>query len=293
MTEVKTRLQEVGRLVNLPDHPFDRLVERRARARQQQRITTLAVGVLVAAGSLGGVGLLMSRLDDGSPDVGAGWEPSRRLALHAGEYFYLRVTSDEAEDEHIRDLETWWAPGGSGEVRNRSTRQDKYPYPPNGLYGEGEFPVEIRDVGELSTNPQELAAQLLHERWGWAGAAGSERMFKITALLTLEAPHATPQLRAALFEVVSAADGVTMIERAHDPAGRLGFALERSERDGTDTATWRMYFDPGTHQALAWTFESSRGGSAWVLLESAIVDSMGERPDLDEWLAPPVEEAPI
>jgi hypothetical protein len=53
-----------------------------------------------------------------------------------------------------------------------------------------------------------------------------------------------------------------------------------------------MYFDPGTRQALAWTFESTRGGSAWILLESAIVDTAGVAPEPEEWLAPPVEEAP-
>ncbi len=291
MTDVKTKLQEAGRLVSLPDRPFDRLVERRGRARQRQRMTTLAVGLLVATGSLGGVGLLMVRLDDGSRDVGAGWEPSRRLALRLDEYFYLRVTSDEAVDGHIRDLETWWAPDGSGEVRNRSTRQDKYPYPPSGSYAEGEFPVEVRDVSELSTKPDELAAQLLRERWDWAGPAGPERMFEITALLTTEAPYATPQLRAALFAVASAA-GVTVTQDARDPAGRSGIALETSERDGADTATWRMYFDPGTHQAIAWTFESSRGGTAWVLLESAIVDAPGLAPEPEEWLVPSVEGAP-
>ena len=288
MTEVKTRLQEAGRLVTLPDRPFDRLVERRGRERRRQRITTLTVGLLVAVGSLGGVGLLMSRLDDGSRDVGAGWEPSRRLALRPGEYFYLRVTSDEAVDGHVRDVETWWAPDGSGEVRNRSTRQDKYPYPPSGSYEAGEFPVEIRDVAELSTNPDELAAQLLHERWDWAGPAGPERMFEITTVLTLEAPYATPRLRAALFAVTSAADGVTVVADARDPAGRLGIALETSERDGMDTAVWTLYFDPDTHQAIAWTFESTRGGSAWILLESAIIVESGRQPGAEEWLMPPL-----
>jgi hypothetical protein len=277
MTDVKTRLQEAGRLVTLPDRPFDRLVERRRQARRRQRITTLAVGILVAAGSLGGVGLLMFGLDDGSRDVAAGWEPSRRLALLPGEYFYLRVTSDEAVDGWVRDVETWWAPDGSGEVRNRSTRQDKYPYPPTGVYGEGEFP-ELYDLSWLSTDAEVLAAQLREGTFGGVGLS--------------EIPYASPEVRAALFEVASTSEGVTAIEDAHDPAGRLAIALETSERDGADTFTWRTYFDPGTHQALAWAFESSRGGSAWILLESAIVDAQGERPDIGEWLAPPVEEAP-
>lgn len=290
MTDVKARLQEAGRLVNLPDRPFERLVERRARAHRRNRVISLVVALAVAGGVVGGGLFLLNGIDDPAKDAGAGWQPTRRLALLPGEYFYLRVTSDEAVDGHIRDLETWWALDGSGEARNRSTRQDKYPYPPSGSYAEGEFPVEIRDVSELSTNPDELAAQLHLERWDWAGPAGPERMFEITALLSTEAPYATPQLRAALFAVASAA-GLTVIEDARDPAGRSGIALETSERDGADTATWRMYFDPGTHQAIAWTFESSRGGTAWVLVESAIVDAPGLAPEPEEWLVPSVEGA--
>jgi hypothetical protein len=277
MTDVKTRLQEAGRLVNLPDRPFDRLVERRRGSRRRQRITTLAVGLLVAAASLGGVGLLMTPLADGPSAGRAGWEPSRRLALRPGEYFYLRVTSDESVDGWLRDVETWWATDGSGEVRNRSTRQDKYPYPPSGVYEAGGFPRFAVGVAALSTDPEILAGQLEDAPYGWQ-------------LLLLETPYASSELRAAVFDVATGLEGVTVVEDARDPAGRPGIALETSERDGTDTATWRMYFDPGTHQALAWTFESTRGGSAWILLESAIVDAHGARPASDQWLVPPVSE---
>ncbi len=275
MTDVKTRLQEAGRLVNLPDRPFERLVERRARAHRRNRVISLVVALAVAGGVVGGGLFLLNGIDDPAKDAGAGWQPTRRLALLPGEYFYLRVTSDEAVDGHIRDLETWWAPDGSGEVRNRSTRQDKYPYPPSGVYAEDEFP-EPYDLSWLSADTEVLAAQL------------REATFRGDFGLP-ETPYASPEVRAALFEVASESAGVTVIEDTYDPAGRLAIALETSERDGAFTATWRTYFDPGTHQALAWTFESTRGGSALILLESAIVDASGERPDLDEWLVPPVE----
>jgi hypothetical protein len=81
-----------------------------------------------------------------------------------------------------------------------------------------------------------------------------------------------------------------VIEDVRDPAGRPAVALERSERTGGDVSTWRTYFDPGTHQAIAWTFSSSRGGSAWILLESAIVDAPGDAPEPGQWLAPPTDE---
>ena len=278
MTDVKTRLRDAGRLVSPRDRPFDRLVERRDRARRRGRVMSLVVALSVAGGAVGGGLFLLKGVDGGTPDAATGWQPSRRLALRPGEYFYLRVTSDEAADGWVRDVETWWNPDGSGEVRNRSSRQDKYPYPPSGVYGEGEFP-EPYDVSWLSTDSEVLAAQLREATFG--GDFGLP-----------ETPYASPEVRAALFEVASGSLGVTVIGDVRDPAGRLAVALETSESDGAFTATWRTYFDPGTHQALAWTFESTRGGSAWILLQSAIVDAPGEAPEPDEWLVPPVEETP-
>jgi hypothetical protein len=275
MTDTRTRMKTASELVRVPDRAFERLVARRERTRRRQRVAAVTVALVVAAGSLGGMAILLSRLDRGSPEVGSGWEPSRRLDLRLGEYFYLRITSDEAEDGWVRDVETWWATDASGEVRNRSTRQDKYPYPPSGVYGVSEFPTHVAGVPSLSTDPTVLEAQLREASFDWD-------------LLLLEAPNASPELRAAVFTVAGGLDGVTVIESVRDPAGRPAIALETSERDGADTATWRTYFDPGTHQALAWTFESTRGGSAWILLESAIVDERGARPSAEQWLVPPI-----
>jgi hypothetical protein len=281
MRDVRTELRRASRLIEAPDGSFERLGERRERSRRRGRVGALALAAAVTAISLGGIAVLATRLGGGSTGSGSDWEPSRRLAIQPGEYLYVRVTSDEGDDGWVRDVETWWAPDGSGEVRNRSTRQDKYPYPASGVYVAGAFPIGLHGVASLSTDPEILAGQLREAPFDWES-------------LLLETPYATPELRAAVYEVVSGMDGVTVIEDARDPAGRPAVALERSERADGDISTWRTYFDAGTHQAIAWTFTSSRGGSAWILLESAIVDAPGEVPDLAEWLAPPVEgtEAP-
>jgi hypothetical protein len=254
------------------------MIERRDRKQRSQRFASAAVAFAIATTAVGGGTVLLSRLGQDPHDApGTGWQPTRRLELQPGEYFYLRVESDEAEDGWVRDVQTWWATDGSGEVRNRSTRQDKYPYPPSGVYGEGEFP-EPYDLSWLSTDPEVLAAQLREATFGGDFALP-------------ETPYASPEVRAALFDVASTSEGVTVIEDVHDSAGRRAIALETSERDGAFTATWRTYFDPGTHQAIAWTYSSSRGGSAWLLLESAIVDEAGAMPRPDEWLVPPLERA--
>jgi hypothetical protein len=278
MDDVRDRLKRASELVAPFERPFDRMIERRDRKRRSQRLASAAVAFAIAATAVGGGTVLLSRLGQGphySP--GAGWQSTRRLELQPGEYFYLRVESDEAEDGWVRDVQTWWATDGSGEVRNRSTRQDKYPYPPSGIYGEGEFP-EPYDLSWLSTDPEVLAAQLREATFGGDFALP-------------ETPYASPEVRAALFEVASTSEGVTVIQDVHDSAGRRAIALETSERDGAFTATWRTYFDPGTHQAIAWTYSSSRGGSARLLLESAIVDEPGALPRPDEWLVPPLEGA--
>jgi hypothetical protein len=275
MADVRERLRNATEFVTIPERPFERMIERRDRKRRSQRLASAAVAFAVAAAAVGGGVILLSRLGQDQVDTGGGWQPTKALAMQPGDYFYLRVESSEAVDGHIRDVETWWGLDGSGEIRNRSTRQDKYPYPPSGVYGEGEFP-EPYALSWLSTDPEVLAAQLREATFGGDFALP-------------ETPYASPEVRAALFDVASTSEGVTVIEDVHDSADRPAIALETSERDGAFTETWRTYFDPGTHQAIAWTYSSSRGGSAWLLLESGIVDEAGAMPRLDEWLVPPLE----
>lgn len=276
MGEVRTELRRASRLVEGPDGSYERLVQRRERARRRGRVGALTLAAAVATISLGAAAGLLAGLDRRSTDVRSDWKRSRHLAIQPGEYLYLRVTSDEGDDGWVRDVETWWSPDGSGEVRNRSTRRDKYPYPASGAYEPGAFPIGPQGVSDLSTDPDVLATQLQGATFDWES-------------LLLETPYATPELRAAVFEVASRLDGITVIEETLDPAGRRAVALEWSEGAGGDLSTWRTYFDPGTHQAIAWTFESSRGGTAWILLDSAIVDAPGDAPEPDQWLAPPVD----
>jgi hypothetical protein len=288
MDDVRDRLKGASELVTLPEGPFDRMVERRDRKRRSQRLASAAVAFTIAAAAVGGGVILLSRLGQDPHDaVGTGWQPTRSLALRPGEYFYLRVESVHlGDDGHVRDEETWWALDGSGEVRNRSTRQDKYPYPPSGIYEESDFPIWLRHVQGLSTDASVLAGQLREDPWNWGDGPESERLWDLIGFLLLETPSATPELRAALFAVASGIDGVTATESDADPIGRPAISLSFS--DAKDGITWTMYFDRGTHQAMAWAFRYHRGGEGWVSLGSGIVGSSGVRPEGDQWLAPPL-----
>jgi hypothetical protein len=170
---------------------------------------------------------------------------------------------------------------GDGRVRRGAEPElaaGQVPISTERAYDRGEFP-EPYDVSRLATDPEVLATQL------------RDGTFDGHVVLLLEAPYATPELRAALFRGEPS-------RRHHGDRGRprscrpAGGGAGDPERDGDDISTWRTYFDPGTHQALAWTFRSSRGGSAWILLESGIVDAVGEEPVADESLAPPIPERP-
>lgn len=286
MSDVRDRLRSATEFVTLPERPFERLLERRDRRRRSQRLASTLVALVVASAAVGGGVILLSRLGQDQVDTGGAWHSTKALALQPGEYFYLRVESSEAEDGQIRDEETWWGLDGSGEVRNRSTRQDKYPYPPSGSYGPGAFPI-WSDVSDLSTDPSVLAAQLRREPWNHLeGQPESERMWDLASFLLTELPTTTPDLRAALFDVARGIDGVTVRENDRDRADRSAISLGYS--DPKNGATWTLYFDPGTHQAMAWTFTSDRGGQSWEIFESGIVDAAGVRPDGEHWLVPPL-----
>ncbi len=286
MGDVRTMLDRASHGVSAPVGSWERLRARRDRARRRHRVGAMIVAGVVGVAGLAGV-VLMAGLTERSDDTsGAGWHPTRDLSLRAGEYFYLRIESSEAVDGHIRDERTWWGVDGSGEVRNDGSRQDKYPYPPSGIYGEGDFPTWRSGVSSLSTDPSTLAAQLRDDPSAGGGGPEAERLWDATSFLVLETPYATPELRAALFEVASDVAGVTVTMDDRDPVGRPAIGLSFS--DGEDGSTWTMYFDAGTHQPMAWTFTSERGGEGWEVLESGIVDAVGRRPTGDQWLAPPL-----
>jgi hypothetical protein len=289
MDDVRDRLRRASELVTPLDRPFDRLIERRDRNRRSQRLISATLAFGIASAVVGGGVILLSRMGDHVPGAeGTGWRSTKELAMQPGDYFYLRIESSEEEDGHIRDEETWWGIDGSGEVRNRSTRQDKYPYPPSGIYGRGEFPSDFVDLLELSTDASVLADQLRHEPWNrWLGEPPSpDALWIFTRVLLLETPLAPPELRAAVFEMASGIEGVVVMEDDLDPVGRAAIGLRFS--DAENGATWKMYFDPGTHQALAWTYRSDRGGESWQILESGIVAVSGVRPEGEQWLVPPL-----
>jgi hypothetical protein len=288
MDDVRERLRRASGSVAPPDRPFERLVQRRERKQRNQRLASVAVALAIAAGLAGGSLALLSGLERNHVGSGHGGAPvasAPNLALAAGQYFYVKVESSPGADGWVRDEETWWTLDGSGQIRNGSTRQDKYPQLPSGLYGPATFPIET-DLSGLSTDANELATQLGEGAFGqWLqGEPEPHRLWDAATTLLLDFPNATPELRAALFQVAARQHGVGTIMDARDPVGRSATALELASR--SEKATWTMYFDPTTHQLMAWTSVYDGNPPAWVILDSGIVDSPGVRPNGSQWLFP-------
>jgi hypothetical protein len=283
-------LRRASLMVRPLEEPLEGLHRRKTAKRNRQRFLATTLALLMVAGVVAVAMAVVAGLRGGDQRLASGGlelspQVARSLEVMPGQYFYLReiVVSGSGGDGSLTDQQIWWAPNGSGELRFRTNRPDKYvPYPHEGVYGEGQFPLPYQnDLSQLSTDPRILLEQL-RERSGEEGgspapefASGGEgqsdtgRMWRAIRGL-LEYPNALPKLRAALFEVAAGLPEATRDDGVEDPFGRDAIALElRNDGEG---GHWMLFFDPSTHQLMseseAW---GHHGLEPIVVFESANV----------------------
>jgi hypothetical protein len=299
MNDLADRLRRTADRLPVPTDPFERLLRRRDRKRRD-RVAAAVVAALVAVAALGGgLALLRGIGTDGRSRPASGERFAGSLALEPGQYFFLKGTSYEGGDGSLIEQETWWAPDGSGELRFDTDRPDKYvPWPPEGVYEEGAFPLGVdgifENVESLSTDPVALEEQL---RERGEGGDPSQLWGAVVDLLYFErSPNVLPELRTALFEVAAGLDGVTRVEGVEDPVGRDAISLAFIELTDSERYDWALFFDPVTHQLMArkvsWDGSWDGFGDSLTILESAIVESRGAEPSDDQLLFPPPEREP-
>ena len=301
--DVARRLRDASRLVELPADPLEGLLGRRARRRRRQRVGSAAIALVLVAGIVwSALGLIRGAGSDHRSGLGGS---GREVA--PGQYFYLRqiTIAGPGADGSRMNQETWWATDDSGQLRFVTNRPDKYvPYPPEGVYGKGEFPLPWHErLASLSTDPKVLEAQL-RERSGedggrpapefapdGTGRSTTGRMLRAIRRL-LELPQALPDLRAALFEVAAGLPGVVRHDALQDPVGREAVALELAN-DGAG-GHWVLFFDPVHHQLMAVSEARADLETVYpfMFLDSGIVDARGQQPSDRQLLFPRLGRTP-
>jgi hypothetical protein len=297
--DVTRRLREASHLVELPADPFARLVGRRTRKRRRERVASAAIGLVLVAGIVGSALFLMQGVgSSGRTGLGGGSGP---LQLAPGQYFYLRqiTIAGPGGDGSRLEQETWWASDGSGQLKFETNRPDKYvPYPPEGEYAKGKFPLpwldqKKIDPSSLSTDPSVLEKQLRRRSSATDGTGPTRSGEILRAIRNLSAlPEALPDLRAALFEVAARLPGVERHDAVQDPLGRDAVALELAN-DGAG-GHWVLFFDPGHHQLMAVSEARADLETVYPFMyfESAIVDARGQQPSDQELLFPRLGQTP-
>jgi hypothetical protein len=136
---------------------------------------------------------------------------------------------------------------------------------------------------EVPTDADAAYSQLKRETAGFGSAQYTE-MFTLVGD-NLRESTATPEQRAALYAVAARIPGVELLGPTVDPAGRRGVAVAMD--DDARHIRQTLVFDPTTSRLLAeqeialpgaQEFPADTRIESAVYLETAIVDSAGERP---------------
>lgn len=163
-----------------------------------------------------------------------------------------------------RNRELWVAPDGSGRIREtvgkpvflgerdradwEAAGSPSLDYAINQDFGPGGLLYE--DFARLPTDPNALAAAIRARADKPSGPPVDVEMFVIVGDLLRE-PGAPPQLRSALYEVAARIDGVELVGKVTDRAGRPGVAVAMTTDYWGAKQRFTLIFDPATSAVLA------------------------------------------
>lgn len=204
-------------------------------------------------------------------------------------------------------FETWIAPDGSARLRVVDL-PDRWPGPRDKRRGKNadfslagfkappqvEFDEELgasfielelsQDdlpfTSQLPTDPGELMLAFQAEYTSNPSIERDRRIFQLASQVVL-LPTATPDLRAASYEVMAGLDSVIVKSGVMDPKGRIATAASITNKSGV---TSTLFFDPATSQALAQT-DAGGGPSDFVdnpLIGSFVVDEVAQVGSLND-----------
>ena len=249
-----------------------------ARRRSGALVVVAAIGVLAVGGAIVAYGdgpLAHAPADDTGPEA---WTMPPGLSIPVGSYAYVhRVVYG---DDEAFEVQSWFSPDdGSGRVRETGTSSNlpldsvipgqQIPYTDDRDYAVGEMTSgedpNMDPLDGLSTDPVVLAGQLVErsesggaspipEPAGPNEASSTSQVARVIDGL-LQRPNATPELKAALSQVLAGLEGVTVNAATLDPVGRQAWSVEFENQ--IETRTW--WFDLQSDQVLVKRSRSSDG----------------------------------
>jgi hypothetical protein len=282
---------------------FKRLERRREAKAMRSRIVAGTVGLSVTAALVAALilsGSLPSGSDRGESVPGSGgstpaaWTMPPGLAIPDGSFAYVHFVEypGQGQPGFPADQQSWFSPNdGSGRLTSSGVASDPVldggpqtqgPYSHDDSYGPGEMGNGEQWLGleTLSTDPEVLAEQLA-EPYASAGATpGStaspnpniDGSVADIADIVLTANTATPELKAALSQVLAGLEGATVDSATSDPVGRPAWSVRLTQ--GARVETW--WFDPQSDQLLASVVVDS--STYFRIYEAAgVVDGTGDR----------------
>jgi len=157
--------------------------------------------------------------------------------------------------------EAWIGTDGSGRLRETSGRDHM-----NENFGRGG--LYFMDLSKLPTDTDALRS-LIEQRKVEGGPPGDAETFTIVGDMLRET-YASPQLRAALYEVAAGLPKVELVGEVKDQSGRTGTAVGYTKNG----ISHQLIFDPRTSELLGERTVQHGKVVTWTdYLASAVVDS--------------------
>lgn len=246
---------------------LDDVHDRRGRRERRRRVGGAVVGLGLTVAIVAGAAFALASSDTGNGAVrtmGGGSLPvPSTVALGPGEYSYQRIRYPcETCGQDSLYAESWWALDDSGRIN--VIEQHNYGIR-EGTFGPGDFPDE-GDLSAFPTEPSALEAFLL-ERSGTDGASprpdvtpapgtpveeGQMWLAIRDYLGSTQYLNTTPELRAAMLQVLSRVPMVQVETGVEDPLGRPANVLRFHAYD----ADVEVFADPTTGDFMAMTEDS-------------------------------------